>query len=449
MVEVTIKFSCPEKVELKTTYILNLFTAISGIKFTRTDSSPDILYGAADEPCSLNVPFIEYEIMLDDWQLFNGRNRLVLPQFIQPESLKLTDRQIGLDLFSLMYSFLETGLKNIEKEIWSTDRIRTNLYFTYPFFNSYAQYLVEIMKQAQIIPESFSPASPWPVFAPFAVGLSHDLDIFKRKVPGSVRILAQAAFSDKVPGGMSGSLKGFYDSFAGAVTFGKNPYDQFDTWLKSDGSSTYFVFAGDRKSSKDPTYNPAKVGRRLKGLDFEIALHNGIGTWKNAGDLAKAQNKLSEIFDNPIEGIRPHYLDFSLPEFWANAGGFRYSSSIGSDKVPGFSCGVNFPLQGLDLESGEPLDILEMPIGLMDCALFSIKEKILRERAIQDIINCCNSTHGLLVLDWHSRSAYEPDFPGWFATYNAILDTARAAGAYIAPLGEIARYWRNHCISAL
>ena len=109
MVEVTIQFACPEEVELKTIYILNLFSSISGIKFIRVDNSPEILYGETEETCSLNVPFIEYEIMTDDWQLFNGRSRLILPQFIQPESLKLTERKIGLDLFSLMYSFLETN----------------------------------------------------------------------------------------------------------------------------------------------------------------------------------------------------------------------------------------------------------------------------------------------------------------------------------------------------
>lgn len=447
MAEVTIKFVCADEAKLKAIYVLNLISSITGVRFSGVDSDPDILYGESENACKLNIPYIDYQINIEDWGLFSGRNRLVLPQFIQPGAFKIEDHKLGLDLFGLMYRFLETGLKNIKSELWAPDKINTNLRFTYPFFTSYIYFFIDSLKQSQIIHEGFQVVSPWPAYAPFAVGLSHDLDIFKRKIPGGLAMVLKAATSKDIPGNTGGSLKGLCDSVIKTLTFGKNPYDQYENWLNLDGKSTYFIFAGDRKSSKDPAYDARKVGRRLKDLDLEIALHNGIGTWRNSDELANSQKKLSEIFNHPIEGIRPHYLDFGLPEYWMNGRNFKYSSAVGSDVIPGFSAGINFPMQGFELGSGEPLDIIELPIGMMDCAIFNIKEQNLRERTIQDIINCCNSTHGLLVLDWHNRTAYRPDFPGWFDAYISILSEAKAAGAYIAPLGEIDRYWRKHCKS--
>ncbi len=450
MVELNICFKCPALAEKKAIYIINLMSSITSIKFKKVDSGADITYGGDNNQPGFTVPYIEYEIKNSDWLLFNDRTRLVLPGFIQPESAKVKDLRLGLDIFALIWKFLETGLGDKKQSKWLPEKIKTKLKYIYPFFISYVDFFVKSLKSAGLLPDSFQKVSPWPNGAPFAIGVSHDLDIHRRKIPGGLKMLAMAVFSDSIPGGVTGSLRGLSHSMISAVTFVKNPYCTFDKWFEIEPEGTNFIFAGKRHSSLDPTYKVKKVARDLSGADkskFEIALHNGIGTWSDSDGLSRKRSDLAGLFEADIKGIRPHYLDFQLPDFWRNIRGFSYSSTLGSDTIPGFTCGLNFPLFGFDFNTGETFDVLEMPIGLMDCSLFTIKDKTLRDRTLNEIINITASSQGLLVLDWHVRTAYTPDFPGWFDTYLSILEKAKSAGAYIAPLGAIDTYWRKHCES--
>jgi hypothetical protein len=450
MDEIAIRFDCPEILKRRTLVVLNLISSITQLKFRQVDSAPDIIYGEIADSCKLHIPLIDYEFAHNEWQLFNGRSRLLLPGFIQARSLAVIDNKLGIDLFKLAYLFFVEGLSGKNKPRWSLDRINTGLRHIYPFFNSYIDLFIDSLKAAGILPEFYLRPSPWPSQAQFAVGISHDIDIFKRKLPGGMIMLAGAAFSNDIPGGVGGSAVGLMSSLKSTVKFGKNPYNQLDKWPALDGSTTYFIFCGRRKSAKDPTYKIEQVARALSGFDstgIEIALHNGIGTSGSSKELQENQQRLQELFKTEIKGIRPHYLDFELPQFWSKANSFSYSSSIGSDSVPGFTGGINHPFFGFDFDTGEITDVLELPICIMDCALFAIKDKILRERTIEDIIANCKNTNGLLVLDWHQRTAFTPDFPGWLETYEQILHKAKSAGAYIASLGEIDRLWRTQCKS--
>ena len=450
MIELTVGFKCPPAAEKKAIYILNLIASITGLRFKRTDTKPDITYGTGENSCGLCIPCIDYSINLNDWHLFNKKSRFILPEFISFNLFEVKERKIGLDILSLMFEFLRTGLENHKESIWSPDKIKSGSYYIYPFLNSYVDFFIQALKSSGLISEVFQNRSPWPNGAKYAIGLSHDIDIFKRKLFGSLAILAKSVYSDKIPGGVKGSLTGLADSVKTTLPGKTNPYRMTDKWLETDGHTTFFVYSGNRKSSLDPTYKPVDVYKVLgdyKNRPYEIGLHNGIGTWSNKSELESYKNRLSEIFNTEIHGLRPHYLDCSYPGYWDNAKSFAYSSSVGSDSIPGFTCGINFPFFGFDFETGDAIDILEIPIGIMDGALFSLSDKMIRERTIDHILKSCLINHGLLVLDWHNRTMYEPDFPGWLETYISILEKAKSAGAYIAPLNEINRRWRDHCVS--
>ncbi|MCD6161662.1 MAG: hypothetical protein J7K40_04515 [candidate division Zixibacteria bacterium] len=450
MTEITVNMQCPIKTRKKTIYILNLIASITGLKFRISEDNADIGYGNTAANCSLYIPTIEYEINLRDWQLRNNKSRLVLPGFIPDDAILLNKSSINIDIFSIMYNYLVTGLENHRNPIWTPDRIKTNIYFIYPFFESYIVYFLDVLKRSNIIPADFKRVSPWPDNADFAVGLSHDIDIFKRKILSSFVILAKSVYSDEIHGGLKGSITGLADSIKSTFSHKPNPYRMIDRWLDIDMNSTLFIYAGDRQSAKDPTYkfkDVYKILSKCKNCRYKIALHNGIGTWSNKESLEDYQNKLSQIFQTAIDGLRPHYLDCTFPDFWKSAASFGYSSSAGSDIIPGYTSGLDFPFFGFDFETGESLDILEIPITIMDCALLSIKDKAIRENTIDTMIRTCRANHSLLVLDWHMRTIYEPDFPGWYEAYCYILKKAESAEAYIASLDEINRRWRNNCAS--
>lgn len=450
MHEITVSFNCSQDNLIKARYILNLVSSIASIKFKNVESNAQVIYGTDGDNARLHIPYIEYEFSDDEWQLSSSRTRLILPGFIQPQSLEVDGNKLGIDLFRLAFRFLALSLNNDAALDLSPGKIKTNLRHVYPFFNSYVDLFLDSLKAAGILPANYRRMSPWPDQAPFAVGLSHDLDIHRRRLIGGIKILIRSIFSNDIPGGITGSVRGLTDTLRAYAFMDNNPYRQLRRWQEIDNKSTLFLFAGKRKSSQDPTYKVEKVARELRNFGnnkFEIAYHNGINTWDQAELLNANMEKLRQLFSAEITGIRPHYLDLKLPAFWKNANRFEYSSSVGSDTIPGFTGGLNHPFFGFDFETGESLDILELPIGIMDCALFKIRDKVLRERTISEIISNCKSHSGMLILDWHVRTAYEPDFPEWLDTYKSILNIARSNGAYIASLDEINRHWRKHCAS--
>jgi len=452
MHSLTITFRCHGTAENRARYFLDLFSSITDIRFVPVSINADLIYGEPreDEQYRMAIKQVDYVIEQADWALVDAKSRLILPSFVSPDLAQPSGRRLEFDIFSIMFEFMKTGLLNHGDPFWHPGRFSTTLRYVYPFFDSYIDCLLGALKASALLPQDFSRPSPWPENAEFAVGLSHDIDIFRRKVPGSLVMLAKSVFSDEIPGGFAGSIRGLADSVTSMLPGVVNPYRQLSKWREIEDAATYFVFSGKRRSRKDPKYKPAHVARRLRQVDsksYEIGLHNGIGTFGDPEHLAAQKQRLAETFKAEILGIRPHYLDCRYPAFWRSASDFEYASSVGSDAMPGFTSGINFPFFGFDFDTAERLDVLELPIGLMDCALFGIENDAVRERSVDTMIKTCRANHGLLVLDWHNRTAYEPDFPGWFNAYCSILEKARAEGAYLAPLGQIARWWRKRCAS--
>lgn len=454
MIELTCNFKCSARAEKIATYMLNLIASMTGLRFRRVDSQADIAYGGVSDSKSFVIPYREMDERfnrndIDGWRLFeDGDFKIALPEYIK--NVNIHNGEIDFDIFSAMFDFLKTALSVHNKSLEFFQKFKNGNRYIPPVFDDYIRLFLQILKSCHKLPPDFKRKSPWPGDAGFALGISHDIDIFKRKIPGSVAMLMKSLFSDKIPGGVKGSLKGLFKSVSTTLTGKANPYSAIEKWFDIESENTFFIHAGNRRSPEDPTYNPEDILGVLAGLNIdglEIGLHNSIGTWSDKEDLKKQRDRLLNIFNTEIEGIRPHYLDCQYPGFWKNAESFKYSSSVGSDTIPGFTCGINFPFFGFDFDTADVLDIIEIPIGLMDCTLFTINEKSLGEKTIEELIDICVSNHGLLVLDWHTRTVYEPDFPGWFETYCLILEKAKSAGAFIAPLGKINNYWKNHCTS--
>ena len=454
MFKLTCSFYSPPRAEKIAIYMLNLIASVTGIRFRRVNGQADIVYGGVSNSNSFYIPYREMDKRfvhgdIDSWYLHeDGELRIALPKSIK--KINIHNNEIDFDIFSVMFNFLQTALSVHNKHLEFFRKFKNDDIFIPPVFDDYISYFLQVLKSCQKLPNDFKRKSPWPEEADFALGISHDIDIFKRKIPGSVAILMKSLFSNEVPGGVRGSLKGLFKSVSTALTGETNPYSAIEKWFDIESENTFFIHAGVRRSVEDPTYDPEDIRRVLVGLGMdgiEIGLHNSIGSWTDKEDLKEQKDRLMNIFNTEIEGIRPHYLDCRYPDYWRNAESFKYSSSVGSDAIAGFTCGINFPFFGFDFDTANVLDILEIPIGLMDCALFSICEKTSKEKTIDKLIDICVSNHGLLVLDWHTRTVYEPDFPGWFDTYCMILKKAKSAGAFIAPLGKISSYWKNHCTS--
>jgi hypothetical protein len=279
----------------------------------------------------------------------------------------------------------------------------------------------------------------WPNGAPFAVALTHDIDIARRSVMGSIRLLWH-----KDP---PGRLKGLVDSMKSTLG-ARNPYDKAAEWVKLERDyelkSTFFVFAGDRTHRLDPKYRLVDLSDWLDlilGSGFELALHSGIDCYSGDGLLA-ARSMLEAHAKEKVAGLRPHYLSAKLPEYWRVAAetGFAYTSCLGFDDRMGYFNGIDLPFMPFDIENDTAIEIVEIPLAIMDCGLIDSEaadSDEVFERG-RDMIDSAERRGSLIVLDWHQRTRYDPDYPGWGRLFKKLLDYASGRRAYFATMRKIA-----------
>jgi len=285
----------------------------------------------------------------------------------------------------------------------------------------------------------------WPEGYNFAITVTHDVDIARRSIRGSIRLL----FKRDVPGG----LKGLFDSFKPLLGLGKNPYDKITEWVdfekRAGIRSTFFIFPGNGINKNDPKYKLNKLKKSIEYIGenrYELGLHTGIECYR--GDsIAKSKDVLNQASGISVSGIRPHYLSASLPDYWRAAAenGFEYSSCLGFDEAAGFYQGIDLPFMPFDAGSDIALDIVEIPIAIMDCGLIGdySSNQIESLENGKRLIDRVKSARGILVLDWHQRTMYNTDYPGWTELFFNLVNYARTEGAYFISPGETAELLKS------
>lgn len=278
----------------------------------------------------------------------------------------------------------------------------------------------------------------WPEGNRFAVAVTHDVDMARRSVMGSIRLLWH-----KEP---PGRLRGLVDSII-SVFGGRNPYDKIPEWLIMERSlgikSTFFVFAGNRTHRHDPKYRLSDFSDSMDQIlknGSELALHSGVACYSGE-NLPAVRSTLEDYVKNRIAGLRPHYLSAHLPEYWraASAAGFAYTSCLGFDDDVGYFKGIDLPFVPFDVETDSAIDIVEIPLAVMDCGLIRddpADSEDVFERG-RNMIHAVESVGGLMVLDWHQRTLYDPDYPGWGGLFSKVVKYALERGAFFTTTIEI------------
>lgn len=299
--------------------------------------------------------------------------------------------------------------------------------------------LIKSLAGAGVISRKSHEITLWPDGKRFALAVTHDVDIARRSVRGSIRLLL-----NRLP---PGRFKGLFDSVRSYFGSLGNPYDRISEWIKIENDlgikSTFFIFAGPRRHRDDPKYKLDKLSHSIDDIrrnGFELALHSGIGCYEGES-LADSGSELEKHSGFSIVGLRPHYLSAHFPEFWRSAAesGFSYSSCMGFDDALGHLDGIDLPFVPFDGEKDTAIDLVEIPISIMDSGLIR-NESAESDEVIsrgKDLIDMTAEAGGMIVLDWHQRTLYNPDYPGWGELFRKITDYALRKGAYSATMERI------------
>jgi hypothetical protein len=160
------------------------------------------------------------------------------------------------------------------------------------------------------------------------------------------------------------------------------------------------------------------------------------------------KSRLENTLGKKVIGYRNHYLRFKIPDTWellAKAG-FKYDSTLGYDDMIGFRNGMCHPFKPYDLNKNKPIDILELPLVIMDGSLFSYAKSL--DEAFEyakKLIDTVEKYNGVITLLWHNSPFSWPIRKNWKILYEKILKYCYDKNAWITSGEEIYNWCMKEC----
>lgn len=333
-----------------------------------------------------------------------------------------------------------------------------------PVVDRYAELLRGALapRLAQLGLEPLPPAgAAWGARGRFAIALTHDLDNLWR---WTRRGFAAAGYrTARAARHLQGSavLREIGDGADWLVRHLPRRSDPFWTFPQILGgedvrgvSSTFFVIARHthRQDGNQPETYRRRIPEALKlvtGAGREVGLHGNDADRLSLDDLEQDRHDLSGRAGRAVSGIRYHYLRALYHETLplVEEAGFTYDTSLAFAEHEGFRCGCSFPFRPYSLREERALDLVELPLAVMDGTL---QEPHYRALAAEDaecaaaaVLGRALRSGGAVSLLWHNNRFDRRVSRGYDAVYWHLVDQALARGAWCASADEVVARWKE------
>ena len=289
--------------------------------------------------------------------------------------------------------------------------------------------------------------------ARFAVALTHDVDVPWRwtsiGIRGAGARLKAAAFA-----GRGGAAAREARALA-AVPVHKlrrtDPNWSFERVRELEGSrgagSSFFLLAGHghpADGAAPDTYDRLRprLVDTIRELGGEIGLHGSYTAADDESVLAGEKERLDALAGR-VQGHRYHYLRVRPHANLAALErlGFAYDTSLGFADAPGFRAGIAHPFRPWDFENDRPLDLVEIPLALMDVTFddrylaLSAHEA---ERHTLQLVDWAAANGGGFAVLWHTDRFDRWTAAGWDRLYARVIDAVHDLGGACVSAGELA-----------
>jgi peptidoglycan/xylan/chitin deacetylase (PgdA/CDA1 family) len=273
----------------------------------------------------------------------------------------------------------------------------------------------------------------------FAIFLSHDID--------DINISNWQLFRSIIPYPMQrdhlGSVR-FISSFLKK----EKPYLNFKKIIeiekKYDATSSFF-FLTTNEDIFGKKYQLEEIQDELHYIfnhECEIGLHTGFYSFGNLQKIKMEKEKLENICGKKVVGVRNHVYRFKIPETWKllSEAGFEYDSTLGYYDMIGFRNGICHPFKPYDLNDNKIINIIEIPLCVVDVTMFSYM-KLDAKKAwikIKNLIDVVEKLGGILTILWHNWTfSYPVSYSGlfgkeWTKLYEKILEYSYKKNAWFA-----------------
>lgn len=266
----------------------------------------------------------------------------------------------------------------------------------------------------------------------FSVGLSHDIDQVQR-FPGtwqSVRTLGGDIIKRR---SLAAAIDTARSYMACRGSHDRDPFIQAILELaglsERYGFTSSFYFMGAGRSDFDSGYDPASPAVRscidtLRNRGHEIGFHPGYYTFDKPDRFQQEKAAFDRVMNGERYGGRQHFLRFGTPVTWRcwEEAGMLYDSTMTYADHEGFRCGTCHPFRPFDIERDRELDVLEIPLIIMDGTLRQYRNLSPEqaENVILKLAERCKQVNGTFTLLWHN-SALCNDWAPWARVYRRVL----------------------------
>ncbi len=296
----------------------------------------------------------------------------------------------------------------------------------------------------------------WPENKEFAVCLTHDVDSLKRfSVLPPVFDIGRTILKQRNP---RLALNIALDYLGCLFHLKKDPLDTFDYMLDLEQrygfkSSFYFMAGGNSKFDSSYSITKPKVKRliqKIEGRGCEVGLHGSYDSCRDLKRMASEKERLDTVVNFKSCGCRQHYLRFRVPESWRiqERAGLLYDTTLTFADHAGFRCGICLPFKPFDVIENRILDIVELPLTVMEGSLqHPDYQNLPPQQAYEEatkLIKVIKRYQGVFVLLWHSSSFDSlGGWVGWEEVYEKVIEYIGRQNALVTSGREIIGWWKQ------
>lgn len=221
---------------------------------------------------------------------------------------------------------------------------------------------------------------------------------------------------------------------------GANPYWNFDKIMKLEedyGATSSFYF---KATDKDPLrfrYHIEDLEGTLGKITdagWEVGLHGGYYTYNDPQEIANEKGRIEKVLGKKVVGYRNHYLRMSYLETleYLEKAVFLYDTTLGWAGTIGFRNGMCHPYHPWNGNTDSLMNILEIPMGIMDGPLFGEGRNFATAWELtKKLIDTVAELHGVLCVNWHTNDFNCPFKYEWEKMYEKILEYGKENNAWM------------------
>jgi len=289
----------------------------------------------------------------------------------------------------------------------------------------------------------------YPNSAPFAVCLSHDVDYAHISAYAVAEVLARGLRDRDAR-----TVREMIPMALGKLTRKLNPFWNFGEIMDLEQNyeaKSSFYFLALEPGNTEFSYHIGDLAAELRMIvkrGWEVGLHGGPRAPFDSNALAVEKHALERVLGRTVIGYRSHMLRFVTPSTWKilRDAGFQYDSTFGHADCVGFRNGMCHPFIPFDLDTSKPIEILEIPLVIMDATLdryMHLAEPAAWKLTTQ-LIERVKECRGVISILWHNTSltGSRTDF------YKRILSYCHENEAWITSGEQVWRWWTSHNFSS-